>query len=308
MSSPVPPTPPGVPVADRFWADAEVVLEPEDPRPGSWAGGPSAQLVDGTWWLAYRLRRPVGEGRGFANVVARSDDGVRFTPVVALGKDAFGAESLERPALVRTPEGGWRLYVSCATPGTKHWRVDLLEAATVEDLATATPRTVLPGSDAAAVKDPVVRHDGAAVAPVGLGAPARRPRRDRPDDHRARHQPRRRHLEVAGHRAGRRAGQLGRPRGPVRHRRARRRPQLGALRRPGDRGGELGGARPVSPCATATAASPPVGDGPLLQSPHAPSGLRYADVVALPDGGARWFYEATRADGAHELRTVLLPD
>ena len=29
-------------------------------------------------------------------------------------------------------------------------------------------------------------------------------------------------------------------------------------------------------------------------------------VVALPDGGARWFYEATRADGAHELRTVLI--
>jgi hypothetical protein len=48
------------------------------------------------------------------------------------------------------------------------------------------------------------------------------------------------------------------------------------------------------------------GDGPLLQSPHPPHGLRYADVVALPGGGARWFYEATRPDGAHELRTVLL--
>jgi hypothetical protein len=28
--------------------------------------------------------------------------------------------------------------------------------------------------------------------------------------------------------------------------------------------------------------------------------------VPLPGGGARWFYEATRADGAHELRTALL--
>ena len=145
----------------RFWADADVVLAPEDPRPGAWVGGPSAQLVDGTWWLAYRLRRPVGEGRGFGNVIARSADGLNFTPVVELDKDRFGAESLERPALVHTPDGRWRLYVSCATPGTKHWRVDLLEAATPEGLATALPRTVMPGDDGLAVKDPVVvRHDG----------------------------------------------------------------------------------------------------------------------------------------------------
>ncbi len=51
---------PRPPEPQRFWAEAQVVVEPEDPRPGSWAGGPSAQLVDGTWWLAYRLRRPVG--------------------------------------------------------------------------------------------------------------------------------------------------------------------------------------------------------------------------------------------------------
>ena len=50
-------------------------------------------------------------------------------------KDRFGAESLERPALVRTPDGRWRLYVSCATPGTKHWWVDVLEADTPEGLA-----------------------------------------------------------------------------------------------------------------------------------------------------------------------------
>src|SRR3712207_827363 len=159
-SNPAPPSPVRPPAPDRFWADAEVVLEPEDPRPGSWAGGPSVQLVDGTWWLAARLRRPVGEGRGFGNVVARSGDGVRFEPVVAVGKDRFGAESLERPALVHTPAGRWRLYVSCATPGTKHWRIDLLEADTGEGLATAEARTVLPGSATEAPKDPVVRWDG----------------------------------------------------------------------------------------------------------------------------------------------------
>ena len=96
-----------------------------------------------------------------ANVVARSTDGVRFEPVAEVTKDRFGAESLERPALVHTPEGRWRLYVSCATPGSKHWWVDVLEADTPEGLADAPRRTVLPGSDHHAVKDPVVIHAAA---------------------------------------------------------------------------------------------------------------------------------------------------
>ena len=29
--------------------------------------------------------------------------------------------------------------------------------------------------------------------------------------------------------------------------------------------------------------------------------------VSVGDGTTRWFYEATRSDGAHELLTVLLP-
>ncbi len=62
-----------------------------------------------------------------------------------MDRDAFGGESLERPALVRTPEGRWRLYVSVATPDSKHWRVDLLEADDPANLADAPPRTVLPG-------------------------------------------------------------------------------------------------------------------------------------------------------------------
>jgi hypothetical protein len=49
-----------------------------------------------------------------------------------------------------------------------------------------------------------------------------------------------------------------------------------------------------------------VGDGPAVQAPEparAGAGLRYLDVVALPGGGYRLYYEVTRADGAHELRT-----
>ncbi|HUJ55018.1 MAG TPA: hypothetical protein VLW49_03410 [Gaiellaceae bacterium] len=123
---------------------------------GSWAGAPSASL-DGERGivLAYRLRTP-GE-RGSFVVVARSDDGERLETVAVLEKEAFGAESLERPALLAA-DGRWRLYVSCATSRSKHWRIDLLEAATPEELARAEPRTVLPGDRDTAVKDPVIRR------------------------------------------------------------------------------------------------------------------------------------------------------
>ncbi|SDN77725.1 hypothetical protein SAMN05660199_00656 [Klenkia soli] len=296
---------------DRFLADAELVLAPEDPRPGSWAGGPSAQFVAGTWWLAHRLRRPVGEGRGFANVVSRSADGVHFTPVATVLRESFACDSLERPALVHTPEGRWRLYVSCATPGTKHWRVDLLEADTVEGLAGAPARTVLgsgpvPGS---AVKDPVIRHEG------GVGGQGR--------EHGARW-----HLWASVHplddpdatdrmttehavsadgvawtwvdtaltgtpgtwdaRGVRFAAVLGD--WALYDGRASAAENWEERTGVAVRDGEGWRALP---------------DGPHLQGPD--GGLRYADAVELPGGDVRWFYEITRPDGAHELRTVLLP-
>ncbi len=86
---------------------SRVVVPAPGDGPGHWAGGPSAVLDgDGTFWLAYRLRRPVGAGRGYANVVARSVDGVEFETVTVLDRDEFGSESLERPALVGRPTAG----------------------------------------------------------------------------------------------------------------------------------------------------------------------------------------------------------
>jgi hypothetical protein len=74
--------------------------------------------------------------------------------------------SMERPALVVTPEGRWRLYVCCATPSSKHWWIDVLEAGEPEGLAGAEARTVFAGDDRVGVKDPVIR-----VGATGAGGP-----------------------------------------------------------------------------------------------------------------------------------------
>src|SRR5580658_6096942 len=128
--------------------------------PGYWAGGPCAIAGDGEVFLAYRLRKPAGRGRGYAVTVARSADGERFSTLLSIGKEEMATESLERPALVRTPEGRWRLYLSCATPGTKHWRVEMTEAAHPAEFDPRARETVLPGGAKTAVKDPVIVHHG----------------------------------------------------------------------------------------------------------------------------------------------------
>ena len=134
-----------------------VVALPGD-GPGHWAGGPSALWSDGSFWLAYRLRRPVDRGRGFANVVARSSDGVRFETVATVTSEQFGSASLERPALVRTDDGGWRLYVSCSTRGSKHWWVEALDERDPTELAAGSRQALLPRDETAAWKDAVIRH------------------------------------------------------------------------------------------------------------------------------------------------------
>jgi hypothetical protein len=125
---------------------------------GWWAGASTAALdEDGSFVIAYRVRTGAA-GRG-STIVARSPDGERLTTVAELDQSRFDAASMERPALVRTDEGRWRLYVcSASKPPSKHWWIDLLEADDPADFATAEARTVFPGSDLVGVKDPIVQR------------------------------------------------------------------------------------------------------------------------------------------------------
>ena len=290
------------------WEDSIVVIEPPDSEPGAWAGAPSSIAADGYVYLAYRLRLPIGEGRGIANVVARARDGLTFTPVAEVNKDQFGAESLERPALVRTPAGRWRLYVSAATPGTKHWRVELIEADTPEGLAAATPRTVLAGDEAVGVKDPVLHHDEfgwhlwASVHPLESWDDADRMTTwyatspdgvqwtwrgtvlaGRPGEWDARgvrvSSVRVEHDEITVAYDGRATA--------------------------GENWEERTGVARGKRLADGSFGELIAEEGEPVGSPYAPNGLRYLSMVTMPDGRQRLYYEATRADGAHDLRTEL---
>ena len=134
---------------------AATVVAPAPGRgPQFWTGAPSAAFdADGAIVLGYRVRN--GPDTIDETVVARSADGETYETVFPLGQDHFGAQWTERPALVRF-DGGWRMYVSLATPGTKHWWIGVVTAPTLEGLAARRSSPPSRGRDTA-VKDPIVR-------------------------------------------------------------------------------------------------------------------------------------------------------
>ena len=273
-------------------AEPVVVAPAPAPGPQQWAGAPSAVLDDDGIVLAWRVRAGAD-----VNVLARSTDGERFEPIVEIHREQFGASMVERPALVRLPDGGWRMYVSCATPGTLHWWIGQIDAARLEDLPEATPRVAFPGDARTGVKDPVIRIvDGtwhAWICCHDLSVPGAEDR-----------------MTTAW--ATSEDGLAWSWRGTV------------LTGRPGRwdaRGARLTAVLPDGTVfydgrasreenwfeRTGTGRMDGIG-GPIQVDTEAPvATARYLEPLPLADGGIRIYYEAVLPDESHELRTELIP-
>lgn len=245
--------------------------------------------------IAYRVRTGE-EGRG-TNVVARSEDGERFTTVCTIEQERFGAQSLEKPSLVRTDDGRWRLYVCPAAPApSKHWWVDVLEADDPAGFGGSEARTVFPGDERTGVKDPLVRRmpDGAWQAWIcchPLDVP------DEEDRMTTAYATSSDGLTWDWH------GTVLAPRpGAWDSRGARLTTVL-----PDGRAAYDGRASKEENWFERIGLARLTGDRIEQTNDDAAYDARYLDVLPLPDGGYRIYYEARLPDESHELRTELIP-
>jgi len=284
-----------------------VVVPAPGPGPGNWAGAPHALLDDGVYWLSYRVRRAIGperdQTRGVETVVARSEDGERFETVARIERDGFDTDSFERPCLVPRPEGGWRLYVCCATPGSKHWWIEAIDADDPAGLPAGERAVVFPGSAALAVKDPIVEVGAAGAWRAGICC---HPLTEPGEEDRM----------TTGY-ATSADGLSWDWHGDV------LRPTPGTWDQRGARMTTIVSSEPLVVLYDGRASAAEnwfertgiarqrdgvlTGDpdGPAAMSPHSDGGLRYASAVPLPDGRTRFYFEAARPDGAHDLWTSV---
>ena len=304
------------------------IASPQGSGAGHWAGAPSALVSDGVVYLAYRLRAPAPE-RGHHLVVARSRifgrpvrDGVRFAAPVVIPKEEFGALSIERCALVRIGRTV-QVLVSFVSAEDARWRIGMIDDPFAQELPGRTRARLVLVPDAigvAGVKDPWVRRLGdlwlmfVSFGPLPEHAP--------PDLHATGDALSTGHTRsltgVATSRDGETWTWLGPVLEPSPGRWDDHTTRLSTAIRVGAGwiglydGSTLAG-NYEERCGLAFSDDlirwrRADIDGPVIGTATGPGGVRYVDVCELPDGTRRAYYEYTRPDGSHELRTAVVRD
>ncbi len=137
--------------------DGNTIIKSPGKGPGYWAGAPSVYFdsTERKFYLSYRLRKPHPD-RGSESRIAESVDGVKFTDIWSVRKEDLGSSSIERSALVVTPNGKYRLYISYVDPVNNKWRIDMMESDDPRDFDISQRKSILTADDVQAegVKDP----------------------------------------------------------------------------------------------------------------------------------------------------------
>ena len=300
------------------------LAEPPGSGYGYWAGAPSAAFdaSSGRFYVYYRVRRPLSEGRGGECRIAVSDGDGKLETVWSATKEDFGANSIEKGCLFRDPSGRWRLYL-CYEVGRGYdrnpptWRIDLLEADSPERFSPAHTRPVIdaPMYGFTFAKDPtVVVVGGEYLVYTSVGIPQQHDEADAGGVIRTR---------------GRGWAALHRSCDGVNF------PTAQIVMRPSQSGWDAFNVRITSVCYLAPAwlafydgathradsydefcglavtqdlvnfRSVSVAS-PWAKSPHASGSIRYLDALPVNET-MHYFYEYTRPDESHELRHSAVP-
>ncbi|MEW6360293.1 MAG: hypothetical protein AB1696_28425 [Planctomycetota bacterium] len=299
----------------------KTVIEPLGKGEGYWAGAPSAMYDDETkkFYLYYRLRKP-RPVRGGIVEIAESRDGVKFKKVWRCTREQLNSQSIEKTAIIKTPQGRFRAYISYVDSADARWRIDMMEADSPAKLDPKKRVKILTAADIGveAVKDPAVYLIGGiytmilsiAVIPKKLTAAQKNKMHSTADVHTTGIT-----LSATG---------LALSTDGVNFE------YLGEVFSPSKDGWDKYCARINSvlylpPLYTAFYDGIPsekenyeektglavstdltdfvrlTTDGPILTSPHASGALRYIDAFVLKDS-IYYYYEYARKDGSHEVR------
>ena len=305
--------------------DGDTVIEPPGEGFGWWAGGCSAlyDAASARFYLYYRLRKPREFGRGVECRIAASEDGRQFEDIWSATKQDIDTQSMEKACLFKVAEDLWRLYLSFVD-GDGRWCIEMTEAQQPDRFDVARRLPILDADDCGAegVKDPVIYNIGGllhmivsyAPKPASVEAGAQQQMHATGDVYNTGIVKSHSGLATSGN--GIEWTWQGDILSPpdrgwdqycTRLNSVLYRPPVYVGFYDGSAGVEENYEEKAGICVSHDLRhwQRVTLDGPFVLSPHATRTIRYIEVVAR-ETHLHYFYEWTRPDGSHELRTTAV--